>query len=117
MPRLLRPGGVYSYFNGLAADNAFFHSVYCELVARELAALGFTTQFVPLPIAAAAAAEVRSAVSKARSLAGANVFKLLGTLINASQLDIIPTYWKRSQGLLAHHACYLAACPCPHETG
>jgi len=61
LPRLLRPGGVYSYFNGLAADNAFFHRVYCELAARELAALGFTTQFVPLPVAAAAAAEVRGA--------------------------------------------------------
>jgi hypothetical protein len=61
LPRLLRPGGVYSYFNGLAADNASFHRVYCELAARELAALGFTTQFVPLPVAAAVAAEVRGA--------------------------------------------------------
>ncbi len=64
LPRLLRPGGVYSYFNGLAADNAFFHRVYCELAARELAALGFTTQFVPLPVAAAAAAEVRLRIGK-----------------------------------------------------
>jgi hypothetical protein len=28
LPRLLRPGGVYSYFNGLASDNFFFHMVY-----------------------------------------------------------------------------------------
>lgn len=60
LPRLLRPGGVYSYFNGLAADNSFFHRVYCELVRRELTALGLVTQFVPLPINAAAAAEVRA---------------------------------------------------------
>lgn len=28
VPRLLRPGGVYSYFNGFASDNFFFHMVY-----------------------------------------------------------------------------------------
>ncbi|KAK9830600.1 hypothetical protein WJX81_003470 [Elliptochloris bilobata] len=58
LPRLLRPGGVYSYFNGLAADNAFFHRVYCEVVKRELATLGFDTQFVALPSDAAVANEV-----------------------------------------------------------
>jgi protein arginine N-methyltransferase 2 len=50
LPELLRPNGVYSYFNGLAADNAFFHSVYCRLVQMELADLNISTQFVPLPI-------------------------------------------------------------------
>lgn len=33
--------------NGL---QAFFHSVYCVIVERELARLGFETQFVRLPI-------------------------------------------------------------------
>jgi protein arginine N-methyltransferase 2 len=28
LPQLLRPGGAYSYFNGLASDNFFFHMVY-----------------------------------------------------------------------------------------
>ncbi len=28
LPRLLKPRGVYSYFNGLASDNFFFHMVY-----------------------------------------------------------------------------------------
>eukprot|EP00884_Botryococcus_braunii_P018060 jgi/Botrbrau1/4938/Bobra.0122s0020.1 len=50
LPSLLRRGGIYSYFNGLAADNAFFHLVYCHLVQRELARLGLYTQFIPLPI-------------------------------------------------------------------
>ncbi|KAJ4800883.1 Protein arginine N-methyltransferase 2 [Rhynchospora pubera] len=50
LPKLLRPGGIYSYFNGLCGDNAFFHVVYCQLVSLELANLGFSTQFVPLPV-------------------------------------------------------------------
>ncbi|PNH02928.1 Arginine N-methyltransferase 2, partial [Tetrabaena socialis] len=29
LPRLLAPHGVYSFFNGLAPDNIFFHMVYC----------------------------------------------------------------------------------------
>ncbi|KQK13074.1 protein arginine N-methyltransferase 2 [Brachypodium distachyon] len=50
LPKLLKPGGVYSYFNGLCGDNAFFHAVYCQLVALELANLGYSTQFIPLPV-------------------------------------------------------------------
>ena len=50
LPRLLKADGVYSFFNGLAPDNAFFHLVYCEIVKAELSVLGLTTQFVPLPI-------------------------------------------------------------------
>ncbi|BDA44371.1 Protein arginine N-methyltransferase 2 [Coccomyxa sp. Obi] len=50
LPSLLRPGGIYSFFHGLAADNAFFHAVYTTIVERELARLGLSTQFVPLPI-------------------------------------------------------------------
>ena len=36
LPKLLKPEGLYSFFNGLAADNAFFHSVCCRVVAAEL---------------------------------------------------------------------------------
>ena len=50
LPKLLKPGGIYSYFNGLCGDNAFFHVVYCQLVAMELANLGYSTQFIPLPV-------------------------------------------------------------------
>lgn len=50
MPTLLKKGGLYSYFNGLAADNPFFHLVYCEICKMELTRLGFTTQFVALPV-------------------------------------------------------------------
>jgi protein arginine N-methyltransferase 2 len=28
LPKILKPDGVYSYFNGLASDNFFFHMVY-----------------------------------------------------------------------------------------
>ncbi|GAB2218937.1 hypothetical protein Drorol1_Dr00002170 [Drosera rotundifolia] len=41
LPRLLKPGGIYSFFNGLCGDNAFFHVVYCHLVSLELEDLGF----------------------------------------------------------------------------
>ncbi|EFJ15138.1 hypothetical protein SELMODRAFT_118824 [Selaginella moellendorffii] len=50
LPKLLKPGGIYSYFNGLCGHNAFFHVVYCQLVALELAQIGLTTQFIPLPV-------------------------------------------------------------------
>lgn len=37
LPALLRPGrGVYSFFNGLAPDNIFFHLVYGEIARMEL---------------------------------------------------------------------------------
>ena len=50
LPRVMRPGGVYSYFNGLAPDNIFFHTVYCRLAAKELGRLGFETSFDVVPI-------------------------------------------------------------------
>lgn len=50
LPQLLRPDGIYSFFNGLAATNATFHTVCCRVVAGELARLGISTQFIPLPI-------------------------------------------------------------------
>lgn len=48
---LLKPDGLYSFFNGMCAHSPFFHSVYCQLVSLELAHLGLKTQFVPLPVA------------------------------------------------------------------
>ncbi|KAK9097226.1 hypothetical protein Sjap_022723 [Stephania japonica] len=50
LPALLKPGGIYSFFNGLCGDNAFFHVVYCQLVSLELGNLGYSTQFISLPV-------------------------------------------------------------------
>ncbi|XP_074273226.1 protein arginine N-methyltransferase 2 [Silene latifolia] len=50
LPKLLKPGGIYSFFNGLCGDNAFFHVVYCNLVSLELESLGYATQLIPLPV-------------------------------------------------------------------
>nr|ACG37215.1 arginine N-methyltransferase 2 [Zea mays] len=64
LPKLLKPGGIYSYFNGLCGDNAFFHAVYCQLVALELANLGYSTQFIPLPVKDCLAEEVWKGVKR-----------------------------------------------------
>lgn len=50
LQKLLKPGGIYSFFNGLSADNAFFHMVSCEVVKCELAAQGLNTMYIALPI-------------------------------------------------------------------
>lgn len=50
LPALLKPEGIYSFFNGLCGGNAFFHVVYCQLVSLELQSLGYSTQLIPLPI-------------------------------------------------------------------
>ncbi|KAG7667230.1 hypothetical protein Ndes2526B_g04267 [Nannochloris sp. 'desiccata'] len=50
LPRLLRPNGVYTFFNGLAPDNLFFHLVYGEIARRELNALGFSVKYDAVPI-------------------------------------------------------------------
>lgn len=52
LPRILRRGGIYSFFNGLAPRCRFFHRVYCRIVAAELRALGLDTQFMELPVQA-----------------------------------------------------------------
>lgn len=50
LPELLKPDGIYSFFNGLCGGNAFFHVVYCHLVSLELENLGYSTQLIPLPV-------------------------------------------------------------------
>ncbi|XP_051139392.1 protein arginine N-methyltransferase 2 [Andrographis paniculata] len=50
LPQLLKPGGIYSFFNGLCGSNPFFHVVYCQLVALELQNLDYSTTFIPLPV-------------------------------------------------------------------
>jgi len=56
LPHLLAPGGTYSFFNGLNADNPFFHAVSCEVVARRLRSAGLEVAYVPLPLPADATA-------------------------------------------------------------
>lgn len=51
LPKLLRPGGTYSFFNGLAPHNVFFHAVCCQVADLELQRLGFDpTVFTPVPV-------------------------------------------------------------------
>eukprot|EP00754_Rhynchopus_humris_P044857 Rhum_TRINITY_DN4437_c0_g2::Rhum_TRINITY_DN4437_c0_g2_i1::g.14219::m.14219/K18477/RMT2; type IV protein arginine methyltransferase len=44
LDRLVKPGGMYSYFNGVS-DNVFFLGVACEVFKIELAEMGFETVF------------------------------------------------------------------------
>lgn len=50
LPVLLKPEGLYSFFNGLCGGNAFFHVVYCQIVSLELQSLGYSTQLIPLSV-------------------------------------------------------------------
>jgi len=50
VPNLLRAGGQFSWFNGLAGTNPHFHDVYCQLAEMQLLDMGLSTRFLPLPI-------------------------------------------------------------------
>ena len=57
LPALLRPSGVASYFNGLAADNAFYHAVYCRIAQLDVSSLSrpqdglrLALTFEPVPV-------------------------------------------------------------------
>jgi len=43
---LSKPYGVYSFFNGLAPDNLFFHGVVCYVVKLQLSKLGLDPEFL-----------------------------------------------------------------------
>jgi len=45
LPRLLAPGGVYSFFNGMCPNSFFFQAVACEVVRLELLQLGLIVEF------------------------------------------------------------------------
>lgn len=47
---LSKPNGVYSFFNGLAPDNLFFHGVACQCVKLQLLQLGLDSDFLPCEI-------------------------------------------------------------------
>lgn len=57
LPRILKKGGVFSFFNGMAPFNPFFHGVVCEFVKTELGALGLDCDFVPLKVEQSAHSE------------------------------------------------------------
>jgi type IV protein arginine methyltransferase len=57
LPLLLRPRGRYSFFNGLAPDNFFFHLVCGEVARRQLGALGLDVEYEAIHVGALAEGE------------------------------------------------------------
>lgn len=53
--KLPAPSLRYSFFNGLAPDNLFFHLVYGEIARRELNGLGLSVKYDAVPMDAGAA--------------------------------------------------------------
>jgi hypothetical protein len=47
---LRKPHGVYSFFNGLAPDNLFFHGVACQCIKLQLSQLGCDAEFISCEI-------------------------------------------------------------------
>ncbi|KAL3910875.1 MAG: hypothetical protein SGILL_007514, partial [Bacillariaceae sp.] len=47
---LSKPNGIYSFFNGLAPDNLFFHGVACNVIKLQLGKLGFDSEFLTCQI-------------------------------------------------------------------
>jgi type IV protein arginine methyltransferase len=47
---LAKPHGIYSFFNGLAPDNLFFHGVACNVIKLQLDRLGLDTEFLTCQI-------------------------------------------------------------------
>lgn len=45
LPKLVRVGGTYSFFNGICPNNIIFQGVACEVIKMDLEKLGFTTEF------------------------------------------------------------------------
>ncbi|KAG0236179.1 hypothetical protein BGW41_000540 [Actinomortierella wolfii] len=50
VPNHLEEGGIYSYFSGLGADNAFFHAVYNRISELELTEMGFSVEFEEMDV-------------------------------------------------------------------
>jgi len=50
VPNLLRQTGIYSFFNGLAATNPFFHDLYCRIAAVDLLDMGLHTEYRTVPM-------------------------------------------------------------------
>ncbi len=50
LPDLVRPGGLYSWWNGVCPENIIFQGVACEVLKQHLASLGFATQYLTCEI-------------------------------------------------------------------
>lgn len=50
LPRLLKSGGIYSYFNGIHPENTFFQGVACQLITTELEGYGFASEYITCAI-------------------------------------------------------------------
>jgi protein arginine N-methyltransferase 2 len=46
---LLKPTGVFSFFNGLGADKFIFNDVYSVIVALDLAGFGMDVNYLTIP--------------------------------------------------------------------
>jgi protein arginine N-methyltransferase 2 len=55
IPMLLKPDGIFSFFNGLGGTNPFFHDVYCRIVEMEFDEMGFSVQYIPVDVDPSAA--------------------------------------------------------------
>jgi protein arginine N-methyltransferase 2 len=45
LPNILDENGIYSFFNGLAGTNPFFHDVSCEMAKFDLQEMGFHVRY------------------------------------------------------------------------
>ena len=53
LPVLVRPGGIFTFFNGLCPDNIIFQGVACQVIKLELEKMpggGFETDFYPMNV-------------------------------------------------------------------
>ena len=53
LPTLVRPGGIYSFFNGLCPENIIFQGVACQVIKLELEQMpggGFDTDFLRMDV-------------------------------------------------------------------
>ncbi|KAJ3410893.1 hypothetical protein HDV05_003111 [Chytridiales sp. JEL 0842] len=51
LPNILREDGIYSYFNGLAGSNIFFHAVSCAIAEADLRDMGLKTEMEDIQMA------------------------------------------------------------------
>ena len=53
LPTLVRPGGIYSFFNGICAENIIFQGVACQVIKLQLEQMegcAFETEFYPMSV-------------------------------------------------------------------
>ncbi|KAJ3185586.1 hypothetical protein HDU87_000209 [Geranomyces variabilis] len=50
LPNILNQDGIYSFFNGLAGTNSFFHDVACGLAEADLREMGLETKYIELVV-------------------------------------------------------------------